>query len=239
MEIKEVAHWARNALENHGLGYCNVIFFNLVKPLGFAYRNVLALSLPFVKLNDWNTVTDVIAHEVGHLKEPDDHEHGGAWQWAAKQADSFQERTYSDEWEKLWIAYEADKELQAASKRYLADMVDTLDALIDASGVFERRVNYDTFAKGPIQRVQSSIGLADRGDGARKKSCPNGCQRVGVSVNHRTGIVRAVVANSLERVRGGWHTACNGCQQRFFESDSFEDKLKDFDRWARSQGIHV
>ncbi len=146
MELREAAQNMRNWLEIHGLPYVNLIFYGLPKPLGFAYRSTIALSIPLVKLNPWGTFADVALHEMAHIIE-DGHGHDEQWAWRAQWLGSFQERTYTPEFDRMWHAWEANKELQRAGDRFLERVCDVLDrrAQIWIPG----HIDYTSFSKPP------------------------------------------------------------------------------------------
>lgn len=146
MELREAARAMRNWLALHGLPYANLIFYGLPKPLGFAYRSTIGLSIPMVTLNPWNTFQDVAAHEMGHLWEPE-HGHDHQWAWRAQQFGCFQERSYSPEFDRMWFAYEANKELQRAGERFLGCVCDVIERRTQVW--IPGHIDYTSFSKPP------------------------------------------------------------------------------------------
>jgi hypothetical protein len=127
MKLEDAAFWMRNWFVIQGIPHANLIFYNLPKPLGFAYRQTVALSIPMVEMNPWETFSDVGLHEIAHIFEPDDDHHGEAFWARARWLDSGHGRIYTPEFDRLWDAWESDERYQRAGKRYIHAIVAELD----------------------------------------------------------------------------------------------------------------
>jgi hypothetical protein len=147
MELTEVTKIARQFMLLHACGDCNLIFYPMPSPLGFAYRNVIGLSVPHCTLNDLNSVLDTIAHEVAHINTPSDHEHGLDWEAEARRVDALHIKSYSPEFDKFDAAYKEDRALRAAATKYLQRILDVLDQRIEAG--WRAGVDYSFAGKQP------------------------------------------------------------------------------------------
>jgi hypothetical protein len=146
MKLEEAAKIARNLMELHACGDCNLIFYPMPEPLGFQYRNVIGLSAPHCEMNDANCVADTILHEIAHMNTPGDLEHGPDWKVTAGRADALHEKTFLPEFDKFSADYKANRTLRANADRYLQKVLDILDQRIDEG--WRGGVDY-SFARNP------------------------------------------------------------------------------------------
>jgi hypothetical protein len=135
VELEDAVQTARNFCELHGLGYFNICFYKLPIPRGFQYRNWIALSADFVRLNSWDEVYRTIAHEGSHAwtyQEGRD-AHDSDWQWKAEEfgARTTEDRLFSPEYERMISAYKLDSPLYEAGERFLARIVEVLDRRVE------------------------------------------------------------------------------------------------------------
>ncbi|MBZ5500496.1 MAG: hypothetical protein LAP85_29230 [Acidobacteriia bacterium] len=147
MELKDAGNLGRTFLANHGLLDCNLVFFNLPQPQGFACRNTIGLSMDYVLMNDWNAIADTLLHEIGHVLAPDDHEHGFAWQAECKRIDALHEKTLDRGFIHLSDLFQKDFALNAAGDRYLNKIRDVVNQR--ASWGVKGDVDFTTFAHPP------------------------------------------------------------------------------------------
>jgi hypothetical protein len=235
MELKEAVNYARGLAEFLGAPDINIVFYgDIPNPRGFQCRNTIALSIPLVTMNDAGTVGAVIAHELAHLWEPEGETHGDTWRGYAWRFDALGERHYSDEFRRFTDAYEADSDRKAAAQIFMNHMAATFAEWADTG--INRRVDFETFAKGPeVRKVISPLAMSPK-PAPKATPCTGYCTRVGYQLNEITGVIKAIVRAPEA---SGWHTQCSECKRDFWGPESFENRVNTLNRWAHSQGIRA
>ena len=124
MKLKDAIYWARWHTNRHGLSHFSIAFFRQPYPLAWQCGRSIALSMPFVLMNDMSAVVGVLEHEIAHALAPRGSEHNDGWRRVAfrqvginSPSEYFPNEKMSADFSRYCAAYTADSARFEAGER--------------------------------------------------------------------------------------------------------------------------